>query len=190
LLLWLTRQAGHHPVHSPAATVRTRTGATRRSTADAQFRLAFETELTLSWLVFRVSWNVIPKLKVVSHHLGEAFRFFWGRTTESYDPEQQKAASAAMPGRSTTTSPSFTMIRPWVAALRPSDWPMRSSGRINWSLPQTRPSAGHRRKSAGDYPRAVNPWVCLRPKNRKIMGENARRILKLPSSDERPCCLA
>lgn len=54
------------------------------------FGWPFETELTLSRLVFSGIMERYPSLKVISHHLGGGIPFFWGRITETYSPEGER----------------------------------------------------------------------------------------------------
>lgn len=66
-------------------------------TYEAEYDLAhtfgwpFETILVLSRLVFSGIIERFPTLKIVSHHLGGALPFFWGRIEETYAPERQEA---------------------------------------------------------------------------------------------------
>jgi aminocarboxymuconate-semialdehyde decarboxylase len=55
------------------------------------FGWPFETVLMLSRLVFSGIMERYPALKVVSHHLGGGMiPFYWGRTLETYEPENQR----------------------------------------------------------------------------------------------------
>lgn len=55
------------------------------------FGWPFETVLALSRLVFSGIMERYPTLKVVSHHLGGGMiPFYWGRTLETYEPENQR----------------------------------------------------------------------------------------------------
>ena len=55
------------------------------------FGWPYETTLTLARLVFSGIMERYPTLNVVSHHLGGGMiPFYWGRTLETYEPENQK----------------------------------------------------------------------------------------------------
>lgn len=62
------------------------------------FGWPFETELSLSRLVFSGIMERYPDLKVVGHHLGGGLPFFWGRTCETYaeDNDFNAANKASM----------------------------------------------------------------------------------------------
>ncbi|MBW1799924.1 MAG: amidohydrolase family protein, partial [Deltaproteobacteria bacterium] len=55
------------------------------------FGWPFETILTLSRLVFSETMDRFPNLKIISHHLGGALPFFWGRIEETYVTGRQDA---------------------------------------------------------------------------------------------------
>ena len=81
------------PIHIHPADPAVFTGRTYEAGYDLAhtFGWPFETILVLSRLVFSGIMERYPTLKIVSHHLGGALPFFWGRIEETYVTERQEA---------------------------------------------------------------------------------------------------
>jgi len=150
------------------------------------FGWPFETTLMLCRLVFSGIMERYPRLKVVSHHLGGGLLpFYMGRTLETYEPENQRAnyggQTAALP------KPLFEYFRRFfydtaVGGSAPSTKlgyevfgadPLIFATDAPWG-----PGSGEFRLR--DYPRVIEALDIPESDKKKILGENARRLLRLP----------
>lgn len=149
------------------------------------FGWPFETTLMLCRLVFSGIMERYPRLRVVSHHLGGGLLpFYMGRTLETYEPENQRAnyggQAEALP------KPLFEYFRRFyydtaVGGSAPSTKlgyevfgadPLLFATDAPWG-----PGSGEFRLR--DYPKVIESLDIPEADKRKILGENARRLLKL-----------
>jgi predicted TIM-barrel fold metal-dependent hydrolase len=149
------------------------------------FGWPFETTLALCRLVFSGIMERYSRLKVVSHHLGGGLvPFFMGRTLETYEPENQKAnyggQTQALP------KPLFEYFRRFyydtaVGGSKPAvrlgyevfgAEPLLFATDAPWG-----PGSGEFRLR--DYPKVIRSLEIPEADKKKILGENARRLLKL-----------
>lgn len=146
------------------------------------FGWPFETELTLSRLVFSGIMERYPGLKVVSHHLGGGLPFFWGRTMETYDPVGVRIQPFAVD----LPKPLFdyysrfyydTAVGGSAAAIRCAYEVFGADHIILATDAPWGPGTGEIRLQT--YPQAIKSLGLSEAENRKILGDNIRGVLKL-----------
>lgn len=146
------------------------------------FGWPFETVLALSRLVFAGIMEKYPSLKIVSHHLGGGMiPFLFGRIEESYTPViQRKAIGRVFP------KPLFEYFRLFyydtavggsAAAIECALKVFGVSQLVFSSDFPHGPEGGLKRLES--YPKLINSLDIPETDKKKILGENARRILGL-----------
>ncbi len=145
------------------------------------FGWPFETELTLSRLVFSGIMERYPTLKVVSHHLGGGLPFFWGRTNETYDPSlQPKAIGRVLPKPLFDYFSRFyydTAVGGSAPAIRCAYEVFGADQLLFATDAPHGPGTGEIRLA--NYPKVIKSLGLSEVDNKKIFEDNARRILKL-----------
>ncbi len=146
------------------------------------FGWPFETTLALARLVFSGIMEEYPKVKVISHHLGGAMiPFLFGRIEESYTPDQQEEAMGRV-----LPKPLFDYFRLFyydtavggsVAAIKCA-LEVFGAGQLVFATDSPHgPEGGLKRLET--YPGLINSLDIPAADKKKILGENAKRILKL-----------
>ncbi len=146
------------------------------------FGWPFETTLALSRIVFSGLLDKYPNFRIISHHLGGAMiPFLFGRIEESYTPDQQEEAMGRVLPRplmdyysrfyyDTAVGGSIPAIK---CALE-----VFGAGQLVFATDAPHgPEGGLKRLE--EYPRLINSLPIPEGDKRKILGENAQRILKL-----------
>ena len=146
------------------------------------FGWPFETVLALSRLVFSGIMERHPTLKVVSHHLGGGMiPFFWGRTSETYDPtEQQKTIGRVLPKPLFDYFSRFyydTAVGASPPAIRCAYEVFGADQLIFATDAPWGPGTGESRLA--NYPKVIKSLGFSEVDTRKILGDNARRVLNL-----------
>ncbi len=146
------------------------------------FGWPFETALILSRLVFSGIMERYPTLKVVSHHLGGGMiPFFWGRINETYDPdEQEKTIGRVLPKPLFDYFSRFyydTAVGGSAPAIRCAYEVFGADQIIFATDTPWGPGTGESRLA--NYPKVIKSLGFSDADNKKILGDNARRVLNL-----------
>ncbi len=145
----------------------------------------FETVLMLSRLVFSGVMERYPTLKVVSHHLGGGMiPFYWGRTMETYEPENQKqnygGQVSALPKPLLHYFSRFyydTAVGGSAPAIRCAYEVFGADHLIFATDAPWGPGTGEFRLA--EYPKVIESLGLSEAENKKIFADNARRMLNL-----------
>jgi aminocarboxymuconate-semialdehyde decarboxylase len=149
------------------------------------FGWPYETTLMLSRLVFSGIMERYPALKVVSHHLGGGMiPFYWGRTLETYEPENQKqnygGQAPALPKPLFAYFSRFyydTAVGGSAIAIRCAYDVFGADPLIFATDAPWGPGSGEFRLA--EYPKVIESLGLPEEDKRKILGENARKMLNL-----------
>ncbi|MBI2855175.1 MAG: amidohydrolase [Chloroflexi bacterium] len=145
------------------------------------FGWPFETTLALSRLVFSGVMERYPSLRIVSHHLGGMIPFFWGRTNETYNPDDQQRIIGCVLAR-----PLFdyfsrfyydTAVGGSAPAIRCAYEVFGASHLIFATDAPNGPGTGDSRLAT--YPGVIRSLGLSRDENEMIFERNARRVLNL-----------
>ena len=149
------------------------------------FGWPFETVLMLSRLVFSGIMERYPTLKVVSHHLGGGMiPFYWGRTLETYEPENQRRNYGGQ--TQVLPKPLFdyfsrfyydTAVGGSAPAIRCAYEVFGADQLIFATDAPWGPGSGEFRLA--EYPKVIESLGLPEEDKRKILADNARRMLNL-----------
>lgn len=149
------------------------------------FGWPFETVLVLSRLVFSGIMERYPTLKVVSHHLGGGMiPFYWGRTLETYEPENQRRNYGGQ--TQVLPKPLFdyfsrfyydTAVGGSAPAIRCAYEVFGADRMIFATDAPWGPGSGEFRLA--EYPKVIESLGLPEEDKRKIFADNARRMLNL-----------
>jgi predicted TIM-barrel fold metal-dependent hydrolase len=149
------------------------------------FGWPFETTLMACRLVFSGIMERYPKLKVVTHHLGGGMvPFYMGRTLETYDPANQKANYGGQTGE--FSRPLFeyfsrfyydTAVGGSLPAIKCAYEVFGADPLIFATDAPWGPGSGEFRLR--DYPKLIRSLDIPEADKRKILSENAKRLLNL-----------
>jgi aminocarboxymuconate-semialdehyde decarboxylase len=142
----------------------------------------FETALVLSRLVFSGIMDRYPTLKVVSHHLGGGMiPFFMGRINETYDQDsQEKFFGRVLPRPLSDYFSRFyydTAVGGSAPAIRCAYEVFGADQLIFATDAPHGPGTGESRLA--EYPKLIDSMSFSGEEKKKILGENARKILNL-----------
>ncbi|MFC2006897.1 amidohydrolase family protein, partial [Chloroflexota bacterium] len=145
------------------------------------FGWPFETELTLSRLVFSGVMERYPALKIISHHLGGGIPFFWGRINETYNPSgQHRLIGRVMPKPLYDYFSLFyydTAVGGSAQAIRCAYEVFGADKLIFATDAPNGPQHGELRLA--NYPNVIISLGLSKDENNKILADNARRVINL-----------
>ncbi|MBI2933972.1 MAG: amidohydrolase [Chloroflexi bacterium] len=144
------------------------------------FGWPFETTLAICHLVFSGIMEEFPGLKIVTHHLGGMIPFYWGRIEESYVPELLWKTNVKLKKPLKEYFSRFyfdTAVGNNPGALRCSYELFGADQMVLATDAPFGPGTGDDRLE--QYPKFIQRLGLPEADTRKILGENARRILNL-----------
>jgi len=149
------------------------------------FGWPFETTLMTCRLVFSGIMERYPDLKIVTHHLGGGMvPFYMGRTLETYEPENQKANYGGQ--TDVLSKPLFEYFRRFyydtavggsIPAIKCAYEVFGADPLIFATDAPWGPGSGEFRLR--DYPKAIQSLDIPEADKKKILGENAKRMLNI-----------